>query len=69
MIEIVSPEDESWKKLPFYASHDVDEVVIVEPANSSTSWLALRDGEYCAAERSALIELGPAELAELIHRP
>ncbi len=26
VIEIVSPGDESWEKLPFYAAHHVDEV-------------------------------------------
>jgi Uma2 family endonuclease len=32
VVEIVSPEDETWEKLPFYAAHDVDEVQIVDPA-------------------------------------
>jgi Uma2 family endonuclease len=29
VIEIVSPGDESWEKLPFYAARDIDEVLIV----------------------------------------
>jgi hypothetical protein len=29
VIEIVSPGDESWDKLPFYAAHEVDEALIV----------------------------------------
>ena len=28
VIEIVSPGDDTWKKLPFYAAHDVDELLI-----------------------------------------
>ncbi len=80
VVEIVSPEDESWQKLPFYAAHEVDEVLIVDPADRSVHWLALTGagggaagdtpergaGGYREIERSALIDLGPAELAESI---
>ena len=68
-IEIRSPGDESWQKLPFYAAHGVDEVLIVEPAEHAAHWLALTDGEYRKVERSGLIDLGPAELAERIDWP
>ena len=69
VVEIVSPDDESWQKLPFYAAHGVDEVLILDPEERSVHWLALSDGEYREAERSGLIELGPAELAERIDWP
>ena len=69
VVEIVSPEDESWQKLPFYAAHGVDELLIVDPQERSVHWLALTEGEYREAERSGLIELGPAELAERIEWP
>jgi Uma2 family endonuclease len=68
-VEIVSPGDESWQKLPFYAAHGVDEVLIVEPAEHAVHWLALAAGEYREVERSGLIDLGPAELAERIDWP
>jgi Uma2 family endonuclease len=68
VIEIVSPGDESWKKLPFYAAHDVDEVLILDPAMHKVDWLALQDSsEYRPIERSALIDLGPSELAGQIN--
>jgi hypothetical protein len=66
VIEIVSPGDDSWKKLPFYAAHHVDEVLIVDPAKRSVDWFGLNDGEYRPIERSTLIDLGPIELAEQI---
>lgn len=69
VVEIASPGDESWKKLPFYAAHGVDEVVIVEPGERRVHWLALSDGEYHEAKRSALIDLGAAELAAQIDWP
>jgi hypothetical protein len=69
VVEIVSPGDETWQKLPFYAAHEVDEVLILDPEERAVHWLALTDGEYRPVERSGVIELGPAELGELIDWP
>jgi Uma2 family endonuclease len=69
VVEILSPDDETWQKLPFYAVHDVDEVVIVDPVERTVAWLGLRDGAYHPIQRSGLIELGPAELVEQIDWP
>jgi Uma2 family endonuclease len=69
VIEIVSPGDESWEKLPFYAAHQVDEVLIVDPAKRSVAWLGLHDGEYRPLEHSGLVELGADELGRLIDWP
>ncbi|MGI8411810.1 MAG: Uma2 family endonuclease [Solirubrobacteraceae bacterium] len=65
-IEIVSPGDKSWDKLPFYATHNVDELLIIDPAKRTVGWFALEQGEYRPTERSRLVEFGPAELAERI---
>lgn len=67
--EVVSPEDETWQKLTFYAAHKVDELLIVDPQKRSVHWMALNDGKYQNAKHSGLIELGPAELAERIDWP
>jgi Uma2 family endonuclease len=69
VIEIVSPEDETWQKLPFYAVHEVDEVLIIDPEEHAVHWLGLDGGEYRPIERSGLIDLGPNELAEQIDWP
>jgi len=69
VVEIVSPGDETWDKLPFYAAHQVDEILIVDPQQRTVEWLALERGEYRPVERSRLITLGPAELAERIDWP
>jgi hypothetical protein len=69
LIEIASPNDESWEKLPFYAAHEVDEVLIVDPRQRSVSWFALTDGEYRPVQRSGLIEIGGDELSDQISWP
>ena len=68
-MEVVSPGDESWEKLPFYAAHDVDEVLIVNPVERSVDWLGLDEGEYRPIERSGLIDLGASDLVEQINWP
>jgi len=68
-VEIVSPGDETWQKLPFYAAHNVDELLIVDVERRHVDWLALASGGYAPIERSALIDLGPAELAAQIDWP
>jgi Uma2 family endonuclease len=63
VVEIRSPGDETWDKLPFYAEHGVDELVVVDPEKRSVEWFGLAEGEYRPIPRSRLVELSPAELA------
>ncbi len=68
--ESLSPDDETPEKIPFYAAHHVDELLIVDPAQHAVHWLALDEhGEYQAIEHSGLIDLGPARLAEQLDWP
>ena len=69
VIEIVSPGDETWEKLDFYAAHGVQELLIVDPQERTISWLGLESGEYKHLKRSRLIPLGVVELADLIDWP
>ncbi len=69
VLEILSPDDEAWEKLPFYAAHHVDEVLIVDPDTRQVHWLGLAADDYEPIERSALIDLGPTELAQRIDWP
>jgi Uma2 family endonuclease len=69
VVEVVSPGDESWEKLPFYAAHDVDELLIIDSQPRKIDWLRLADGDYHPIERSGLIDLGPGELAQRIDWP
>ncbi len=69
VVEIVSPGDESWEKLPFYAAHRVDEILIVDPQKQTVNWLALEHDQYQPIQHSRLINNGPVELAEQIDWP
>ena len=69
IVEIVSPNDKSWEKLPFYAAHDVDELLIVDPTKRTVDWLARAGDRYESTAGSRLIELGPQRLAEQLGWP
>jgi len=69
VVEVVSPGDETWHKLAFYAAHNVDELLIVNPEERTVDWLALREGRYEPTDRSRLVELGPADVAAQIDWP
>jgi Uma2 family endonuclease len=68
-LEVLSPDDESWEKLPFYAAHEVDEVLIVDLDKRKVQWLALLGNRYEPIERSRLLDLDAAQLTQQIDWP
>jgi Putative restriction endonuclease len=69
VVEIVSSGDEPWEKLPFYAAHGVDEVVVADPSDRSLVWME-RDGDgYRPVERSDLLDIDIADIAAQIDWP
>jgi Uma2 family endonuclease len=69
VLEIVSPGDETWEKLDFYAARGGEELLIVDPQEKTVSWMGLEGNNYQHVKRSRLIELSAAELAERIDWP
>lgn len=69
VVEILSADDETFEKLPFYAAHGVDEVMIVNPVARSVTWLRLTAGAYSAVDRSPLLEVNVADVAARIDWP
>jgi Uma2 family endonuclease len=63
VIEIVSPDDETWDKIDFYNARSVDELLIADPAQQLVTWLRLEGGRYVRRESSALLGVSAAELA------
>ncbi|MHB1858860.1 MAG: Uma2 family endonuclease [Solirubrobacteraceae bacterium] len=69
VVEILSPDDETMRKLPFYAAHGVEELLIADPDEHDVRWLRLTDRDYEPTERSRLIDLSATELAQRIDWP
>ena len=66
VVEIVSPDDETFEKLPFCADHGVDEVAIVEGRERRVRIFALTGPSYTETGHSALLGISAADLAERI---
>lgn len=64
VVEVTSPNDETWGKVPFYAAHRVDELLIVDTHEQQVQWRAIEGGEYRPIEKSRLIDLGPSEVSK-----
>ena len=69
VVEILSGGDATPEKLPFYAAHGVEEVIVVDPDERAVRWLALDAGEYRATERSAVLDLAVADVADRVDWP
>ncbi|MGI9030239.1 MAG: Uma2 family endonuclease [Ilumatobacteraceae bacterium] len=69
VVEIVSPHDESWLKFDHYAAHDVDEVLIADPAISALHLFILAGDGYEPAERSDVLEAALGDIHAEIHWP
>ncbi|MBO0839082.1 MAG: Uma2 family endonuclease, partial [Actinobacteria bacterium] len=64
-----SPGDETYDKLPFYAAHNVDEVLIADPAERSLRVLARRDQRYEDSEQSKVLGFEVQQLRAAIRWP
>lgn len=69
VVEILSPDDETWDKLPFYARHHVDEVLVVDLERRRLMWFLLSAGGYREAPTSALLGASAGDLAEQVNWP
>jgi len=68
-VEIVPARDATEPRLAGLAADRIGEVVVVDLRGRVVTWLALLDGGYCPVERSALLGLDAAALAQLISSP
>jgi hypothetical protein len=66
VVEIVSPDDETYEKFPFYADHAVEEVLVVEPDARRVRIFTLEAGTYGETDRSALLRAGGGALTDAI---
>jgi hypothetical protein len=69
VVEIVSPDDETFEKLPFYADHGVEEVLVVEPEEHQVRVFGLVNGSYEERDASAVLDVSGAEVARALRWP
>lgn len=69
VIEVLSPGDESWAKLAFYATRGVEEAWMVDPLARSVQVLQLENGNYAEWPDSALLGLAATWVVEHVDWP
>lgn len=70
VVEIVSPDDETYEEFAFYADHRVDEIIIADPsAQMLTIWRRTFEEGYEQAQVSVLLDVTTADLASAIPWP
>lgn len=69
VIEVLSPDDESWQKLPHYAAHDVGEVWMVDPIGRTVQMLVLDGATYRESDHSPLTLLTAVEVQLMLDWP
>jgi Putative restriction endonuclease len=70
VIEVESPDDETWDKFDFYAARRVGEVLVVSYVSRSVTWFGLTpSGRYEEPDHSLLLGEGTALLQTRIEWP
>lgn len=69
VVEILSPDDETWEKFGFYAAHEVDEICVVDAVGRTIRWFRRTGAEYAPVDRSDLLDVAVAELVDRIAWP
>lgn len=69
VVEVISPDDETWAKFDFYAAHDVDEICTADALAGRLQWFVRAGSVYAEAEASDLLGVTVADLAGQIPWP
>jgi Uma2 family endonuclease len=69
VVEVVSPDDETYAKLPFFAAHDVEEVLVVDAGLRAARWFVRREQEYEEGETSLLIGVAGSAIGAALRWP
>ena len=62
VVEILSPGDESYRKLGFYFARGIDEVLIVDPVRRTVEWHTRGATAFERTGRSVLLDVDEATL-------
>lgn len=69
VMEIVSPDDETYAKFAFYFARGVEELLVVDPLRRTVEFYRRGRRTFEPTERSELLDLGAGELAGEIDWP
>ena len=62
ILEVLSPDDETFTKFDFYAAHGVEEILVADPVTHSVRCWQLIDGSYFEQPMSRLLDVAMSTL-------
>lgn len=68
VVEVLSPDDQTYAKLDFYTARGVRELLVVDGETRTVRCFALQDGQV-EVPRSAVLDVGTTELQDAIDWP
>lgn len=69
VVEVVSPDDETFEKFDFYAAHGVQEVLTADPQERRVRVWRLTSGEHVEVEECAVLRTTAAALTAAVRWP
>jgi hypothetical protein len=69
VVEIVSPDDETYAKFGFYAAHGVEEIIVADPQTCSVQCFQRQDDRYVEAPGSDALSVSAHDLTHGIDWP
>ncbi len=69
VVEVLSPHDETYEKLPFYAKRGVEEVIVADPQSRAVSIFRLDYNDHRETDGSELLGATTGELGRDIDWP
>ena len=69
VVEVVSPDDETYQKFEFYFDHGVEELVVADPASRTVRWWQRSNESFEPVDVSPLLGVDVADVVALIDWP
>jgi Uma2 family endonuclease len=69
VVEVVSPDDETWAKFGFYAAHGVHEICTADPHQAQLRWFVRGGDHFVESEASEVLGVAVTDLAAAIDWP
>jgi Uma2 family endonuclease len=69
VVEVVSPDDETYDKLDFYFAHGVEELVVADPATRTLRWWRRGTNDFEPTTTSELLGVDVSAVASTIDWP
>jgi Uma2 family endonuclease len=63
VVEVRSPDDETFDKFAFYAAHGVDEILVADLTSRTVTWFGRRDATFVKCAKSTILDVSSSDIA------